>query len=176
MINSFENYLKLGKAKKKTPDPEESEALLEKSENRLQYTKGKLITEGNSQFVLEDAYEAIRESAQALMSIKGYKPYSHEATISFVKDFYKSDFNEQELNKFDRFRKLRNNSVYKAVPVSIADAEGAVAFASDFINKIKNLLGKKSTNVLRETFGTMKFKKSTQEIIDELDDEENQDN
>lgn len=32
------------------------------------------------------------------------------------------------------------------------------------------LIGKKS-NVLRETFGTMKFKKSTQEMMDELDKE-----
>ena len=36
---------------------------------------------------------------------------------------------------------------------------------------IKLLIGKK-TNVLKETFGTMKFKMSTQEILDESDRED----
>ncbi len=159
MINSFDNYLKLGKAKRKTPDIEEAKSLLDKAESRLQYTKGRQINDKNSQFILEDVYEAIRESAQALMSVKGFKPYSHEATISFIKDFYKVDFSEQDLSKFDRFRQLRTNYVYKAAPVSSGDAEDALIFASSFIDKVKHLLGKKSTNVLKETFGTMKCQK-----------------
>jgi antitoxin component of MazEF toxin-antitoxin module len=36
---------------------------------------------------------------------------------------------------------------------------------------IKLLIGKR-TNVLRETFGTMKFKRTTQEILDESDRED----
>ena len=35
---------------------------------------------------------------------------------------------------------------------------------------IKILIGKK-TNVLKETFGTFKFKKSTQEMMDDIDKE-----
>ena len=35
---------------------------------------------------------------------------------------------------------------------------------------IKLLIGKK-TNVLKETFGTFKFKKSTQEMMDDIDKE-----
>lgn len=172
MINSFENYLKQGKIKRKTPDFEEAKALLEKSENRLSYTKEKQTDEKKAQFILEDAYEAIRESAQALMSVKGYKPYSHEATISFIKEFYKSDFSDEDVHKFDRFRQLRNNSVYKAAPVSTEDAKNSVLFAMNFIGKVKSLLSKKEYNPLKETFGTFKFKKSTQEMLDESDREE----
>ena len=115
MINSFENYLKLGKAKKKTPDPEESKALSEKSKERLVYIKEKQIDGKNAKFILEDAYEAVREAAQALMSLKGYKQYSHEATISFVRDFYKSDFNDEEINKFDRFLDVGNHNVLEYI-------------------------------------------------------------
>ena len=100
MINSFENYLKLGKAKRKTIDPEESKALFQKANGRFKYTKSKEITEITAQFILEDAYEVAREAAQSLMSLKGYKPYSHEATISFVKEFYSSHFTEEEIKKF----------------------------------------------------------------------------
>ena len=140
MINQFNYYLKLGKAKRKTPDFEEAKALLEKAKNRLEYTKSKEINNKTSQFVLEDSYEAVREAAQALMSIKGFKPYSHEATISFVKEFYKSDFTEVELYKFDRFRQLRNNSIYMAKPVNNEDAKTSLLFAIEFINKVELLL------------------------------------
>ena len=136
MINSFKNYLKLGKAKKKTPDLEKAKALLEKAENRLYYTKNKEINAKTAQFVLEDAYESAREAAQALMSLKGYKPYSHQATISFIKEFYNTIFTEEEIHAFDRFRQLRNNSVYKAVPVTKQDAKAAILFAIKFINKM----------------------------------------
>ena len=142
MINSFDNYLKQGKAKKKTPDFEEAKALLFKSENRIHYTKSKKITNKTAAFVLEDSYEAIRESAQALMSIKGFKPYSHEATISFIKDFHSLDFNEEEVRKFDRFRQLRNNSIYQAKPISEQDARSCFLFAAYFVNKIKSILKK----------------------------------
>ena len=143
MINKFSNYLKLGKVKKKTPDSEEAGALFNKSKNRLKYTESKEINNMTAQFVLEDSYEAIRESAQALMSIKGFKPYSHEATISFLKDFYGLNFSEEELRKFDRFRQLRNDSVYMAKSVSNEDAEACLEFAKSIINKIESLLNAK---------------------------------
>ena len=143
MINSFANYLKEGYVKKKTPDPEEAKALLEKAKNRIEYTKSKEINDKTSQFVLEDAYEAARESAQALMSIKGFKPYSHEATIAFIKEFYSSDFNEEEVHKFDRFRQLRNDSVYKAKSVANEDAKSSVLFATEFIFQVNLLLKSK---------------------------------
>ena len=56
MINSFDNYLKLGKVRKKTPDSEEAKSLFKKAISRLEYTKSKEISSKNAQFVLEDSY------------------------------------------------------------------------------------------------------------------------
>lgn len=140
MINTFDNYLKLGKARRQTPNPEESKALIEKAKLRLEYSNTKQIDERSAQFVLEDAYEGIRESAQALMALKGFKPYSHEATISFVKEFYSSFFNEEEIATFDRFRIMRNDSVYSAVKVSGEDARACISFAEKLIPKIEKIL------------------------------------
>jgi hypothetical protein len=64
MINSFANYLKTGKVKKKTADPEEGKALLNQAEDRLEYIKGKEITAKTAKFVFEDAYEAVREAVR----------------------------------------------------------------------------------------------------------------
>jgi len=140
MINSFKNYLRLGKAKRKTPDMVEAKALSDKATDRLFYLTSKPINEKTAQFVFEDAYEAIREAAQALMSKDGYKPYSHEATISFIKQFYKQEFNEEELQKFDHYRQVRNNSVYKAIKITKEEAKEAQIFAKKFIRKTKSVL------------------------------------
>ena len=123
MISSFEDYLKLGRVKRKTPDYEEAKALLEQSKERMEYAKLKDINQKTAKFVLQDSYEAVRESAQSLMSVHGFKPYSHEATISFIKKFYSADFSEEEIHKFDHFRQLRNNSVYKAAKIMEDDAK-----------------------------------------------------
>ena len=48
--------------------------------------------------------------------------------------------NEGEIRKFDRFRILRNDSVYSAKPVNSEDAKTSFLFAIDFINKVKLLL------------------------------------
>jgi len=84
MIDSFENYLKAGKVKRKTPDSEEAKALFEQSKERMEYTKLKDINQKTAKFALQDSYEAAREAAQSLMSIHGFKPYSHEATIIYL--------------------------------------------------------------------------------------------
>ena len=146
MISSFENYFKLGKVKSKTPDYEEAKALFEQSKERIEYAKLKDINQKTAKFVLQDSYEAIREAAQSLMSIRGFKPYSHEATISFIKRFYSADFNDEAINKFDHFRRLRNNSVYKAVKVMEDDAKSSMLFAKKFIQKVQPLLNKINKN------------------------------
>jgi uncharacterized protein (UPF0332 family) len=137
MINSFDNYLKQGKVKRQTPNPEEARALLEKAKLRVEYSKSRMIDGRTAQFSLEDSYEALREAVQSLMALKGYKPYSHEATISFIKEFY--DFPAEDIFEFDRFRRIRNDSVYGAVPVSIEDAKECMVFASRFIGLIEKV-------------------------------------
>ena len=139
MIANFNHYLERGHVKKRTPDPEEAKSLLKKAETRLNYFKSKEITEEDDSIIFENIYGSIREAAQSLMSIKGYKPYSHEATISFLKEFYKNNFTEEEINKFDGFRSLRSDSEYRAIHVSKEDAESCLTFAETFIEKIKSI-------------------------------------
>ena len=139
MINKFNYYLEKGHVKRKTSDPVESKSLLDKATSRINYFKK--ITEEDASIVLENAYEGIRESAQSLMSLKGYKPYSHEATISFIKEFYK-EFTEEDINNFDRFRQLRSDSVYRAVHISKEEAELCLMFVQVFVNKVKKIHAK----------------------------------
>ena len=135
----FTTYLKTGKVKKKTIDPEEGQALLYQAIDRLDFVKEKDITNKSAKFVFEGAYESVRESAQSLMSKQGYKPYSHEATISFIVEFYKKYFSEEDIANFDHFRILRNDSVYRAVQVLPEDAKDCLIFATKFVKKVKEI-------------------------------------
>ncbi len=138
MIDRFEEYLKLGKAKRRTKDILEAKSLLERSKKRLNYIRS--LNEDTAFLVLEDAYESIREAAQALMSKDGFKPYSHEATISFIKEFYGKEFDEYIIIQFDRFREIRNNSFYRGQPVNVDDALKCLEFSKTFVKMAEGLL------------------------------------
>lgn len=138
MIDKFENYLNNGKAKRKTPDISESKSLIQKAEKRIKFLRP--LNDETSSLFFEDVYEAARESAQALMSLKGFKPYSYEATISFLRDYYKDRFSEAEIFEFDRFRMLRGNSVYRAQDVSKEDALKCLEFAKMIVEKINEII------------------------------------
>lgn len=135
MIKEINYYIEKGHIKKKSPDLAEAESLLSKAKRRLKRIKNEKIENDNADLIFEDIYEVIRESGQSLMSKKGYKPYSHEATIAFIKEFYK-EFNEYEINTFDRFRKIRNNSIYRGIILKKEDTKEILQFADKFLKKI----------------------------------------
>jgi uncharacterized protein (UPF0332 family) len=102
----------------------------------MNYIKKQEINEDTSAFIFEDIYETLREVAQSLMSLKGYKPYSHEALLSFLKEFY--PFPEHEISSFDRYRILRNKTVYCAANVSPEVCKEALKFSETFLPKLQN--------------------------------------
>ena len=110
MIEKFQHYLNEGLTRKVGVDREEAKSLMNRATLRLDYVKKQEINEDTSPFIFEDIYETLREAAQSLMPLKGYKPFSHEALISFLKEFY--NFPEHEISAFNRYRILRNKTVY----------------------------------------------------------------
>jgi len=143
MILDFQHYLDANLARKESPDMAEAGALVRKAEDRLKYSiKIRLIDNNTASYIFEDVYECIREAAQALMSAKGYKPYSHEALISFIKEFFK--FKESDMTVFDRYRILRNKSVYRGEKVSAQTCKEAVDFVEKFLPQLKSEFSKLS--------------------------------
>lgn len=134
-IREFEYYLKTNAVKKKVPSPALAKSLLAKANKRLARLIKMPVTEEYASLILEDAYEALREAAQSLMEAYGFKPYSHEALIAFLKINQFLDANDiEELN---RYRILRNKSVYEAKELSAESGKEALNFAKDTLPKIK---------------------------------------
>jgi uncharacterized protein (UPF0332 family) len=138
MIEKFQYYLDERLARKTQADKEEAKSLMRKAVQRLEYIKKQEINDDTSSFIFEDIYETLREGSQSLMSIKGYKPYSHEALISFLREFYK--FSEHEISVFDRYRMLRNKTVYCAANVSKEVCKDALKFLEAFLPKLQKAL------------------------------------
>jgi len=136
MIEKFQYYLENNLARKASPDKGEAEALMNKAEGRLSFSiKTRKINENTASYIFEDVYECLREAAQALMALKGYKPYSHEALISFIKEFF--NFPDSDIASFDRFRILRNKTIYRGELVSAKTCEEALDFLYNFLPKLK---------------------------------------
>lgn len=136
MIREFQYYLDNNLAKKMSPDKGEAEALINKAEGRLKFSiKTRELNENTAPYIFEDIYECLREAAQSLMSLKGYKPYSHEALISFLKEFF--DFSESDIDSMNRYRILRNKTVYRGEKISAETCREALKFLLEFLPKLR---------------------------------------
>ena len=136
MIKPFQYYLKENLVVKSSSNTSLAKSLLQKAEIRLKRIRTNEIEDNQSSIVFEDIYECLREAAQALMEIKGYKPYSHEALISFLKE--QKFLSDENVNILDNYRVLRNNSVYKAEKVSLQKCLEALKFAKQTLPEIAN--------------------------------------
>ena len=148
MIKPFQYYISGNSVRKSIPNPGMAKSLLQKSEIRLKRVKNEKITDENSSILFEDIYEILRESSQSLMELKGFKPYSHEALISFLKEY--QFLSEEKIVIMDNYRVLRNNSVYKAEKISLQKCIEALEFSKTLLPEIK---------VKFEEIAGIKFKK-----------------
>lgn len=134
MIKPFDYYISENLVRKSTPNVSMARSLLQKSSIRLKRAISGKISSDDASIIFEDIYESLREASQSLMEVKGYKPYSHEALIAFLKE--NKMLKDSEIIAFDNYRILRNNSVYKAEEISSEKCVEALEFAKQTIPKI----------------------------------------
>ena len=128
-MKDFDFYVIEGKVKRCSIDRSLAQSLMtnvnarESSISELNVAKFNLL-------VFENYYDCLRELLDAVLALNGYKSYSHEASIVYLKIF---GFNESVLFEIDRFRKKRNNSKYYGKLPTSDDAQEI----KDFFNNIK---------------------------------------
>jgi len=84
MLN-FDYYIRQKVVKKKSTDKNLARSLVKSSKDRFEFAVKILDTK--PRYTLENAYEAIIELIDALLALNGYKSWSHEANVSFLKKF-----------------------------------------------------------------------------------------
>ena len=85
-------------------------------------------------------YDAIRDILDALLAADGYKSYSHEASIAYLRKY---SFEDSTLQELDDFRYLRNSSKYYGRDVSEENASGIMGFYGKYSEKIVSIANKK---------------------------------
>ena len=105
------------KVKKIKENPEQAKALLQLAKRRLESIKKRRKDE-YPQLLIESYYEAIKELISSLLTIHGYKSYSHECLVSFLKEYYPDSLDDFQLRFLDGMRRLRSDIQYRGRDVA----------------------------------------------------------
>ena len=136
-MKDFKIFLEDGSIKRITPNKLLIKSLVDDAVKRLNFYKKLKLNSETSKYILENVYESLRELADAVLIKDGYKSYSHEASIVYL---LKYNLSLIEINKFDNFRKIRNNSKYYGKSVDLEDSKEIVELAEKLLKEIKNIL------------------------------------
>ncbi len=133
-MKDFDIFIQEGYVKKQIPDMNLSDSLVKDSAKRMGYATSSILTEESAKYIYENIYESLREAADAILFIKGFKSFSHEATISFLQRFKEVSYSE--IAQLDRMRIKRNGMKYYGKLCPMDDAREAVEFADRLLKKI----------------------------------------
>lgn len=137
-MRKFDFYLKENSVKKVSPDPELAISLMNDSRERFRSAE-KLGTKEFSKIIFENVYDALRDILDAILAVRGFKSYSHEASIAFLE---KEGIEEPLTLELDNFRHLRNSSKYYDKSVSVDSAEEILKFYKRYSGKLETLFKK----------------------------------
>lgn len=119
-MKSFEEFIKTRDAKRTSPDVELAKSLIEETKVREEVAFEMQLNTKKARIIFELLYDSLREFIDALLALDGYKSYSHEAAIAYLKKF--PEFSGFEISSLDSFRKIRIASKYYGKPAQIPDA------------------------------------------------------
>lgn len=137
-MSEFEDFIKSSDVKIREKNEILAKALIKSSERGIIYVKRQKIDAESAEHIISDIYDIIRELIEAKLALEGYKSYSHEATILFLKKF--SEFKETEIIFLDNLRKMRNGIKYYGKEAAVEDAEKTLNFLHSILPKLKNLI------------------------------------
>jgi len=138
-MNDFQIFVKERKVKKISPDTELARSLLNNVGEREKIVLKLSVSEFHL-IVFENLYDCLRELLDAMLALDGYKSYSHEAVIVYLRNF---NFPESDIFDLNRFRIKRNNSKYYGKSPSVDDAEEIKKFYMENKNKLIEILSRK---------------------------------
>lgn len=138
-MNNFDFYVNEGKVKKQNPDVELARSLVNDANARVAKVE-KLDVNIYSKIIFENVYDGIREILDALLAVEGYKSYSHEASIAYLKNY---NFDDSIISEIDNFRYRRNSSKYYGKDVSEEDAGEILHFYRKYSKKIVSIIQSK---------------------------------
>ena len=116
---NFVEFVKKKDVRKARFDKELFDSLISTVSIDLKYLSSVKIDKFSARKVMTNYYDVLRSVLEAMALKDGYKVYSHEAFVVYLKEKGEESFSL----KFDRYRKKRNKVNYYGDSVSIEEAE-----------------------------------------------------
>jgi len=112
-------------------------SLMEMASNKLKTQELLKMDDTTASSKVSLAYDALREYAEALAILKGFKVYNHECYCAFLKEkMQESDLGDL----FDKQRKLRNAINYYGKKISPEEASSSLGKIIELSEEIKKLI------------------------------------
>ncbi len=145
----YDKLIKQGRIKAYQAGQDEIKQLLEISLRDLEAAKSNLTLSPDWSYTM--AYNAVLQSARALMLSAGYRPRGseqHAAVVEFARERLGNTFISQ-VNLFDQMRRKRHRVIYDVSGlINTAEAEQAIAFAHEFVDQLRHIItGQLSMNL-----------------------------
>lgn len=137
---NFEDFIESGEVKTYLIDKNLAVALIKDSLERADFVRRLVSREENPKYIIENIYDALRELIEAKLAVDGFKSYSHEATILYLKKF--KEFTDSEIEFLDELRKIRNKIKYRGENVNKEESDKAIIFMGNILPKLRTLVGK----------------------------------
>lgn len=131
----FEDFIKMGQVRRASMDPPLINSLIRSAKKDLEFLNNLEINEESARKMMVNYYDVLRSILEAISSFNGYKVYSHEAFVYFLKERGEEIISD----KFDRFRQIRNKINYYGKEISVEEARENI----EEIKKIITILTKK---------------------------------
>lgn len=125
-MRAFEEYLHTHEVRKATRDIGLARSLKGDAEQRVSVIVTLQLTDASAILVYEQIYEALRQYADALLILEGFKSYSHVASIAFLQKY--SELSPTEINTLNTAREKRNLSKYYAKKITLEETKDIIEF------------------------------------------------
>ena len=135
-MKPFKYFLETNEVKKTSQDKALASSIIKDMLGRIKDISSLDISKF-PKIAFENLYDSLRDFADAVLAMEGFKSYSHQASFSYLKKF---DFAEETLETLDRFRYKRNGSKYYGQIISEEEAKEIFEFYKKIKNKIEEIL------------------------------------
>ena len=132
----FGEFIRQGKVAQVRSSAPKARSLASAAEDRMRFLKSIRKTGENATYIIENAYDVIREFAEARLAMDGYSTGSHEATVSYLQ---KMGFPEPEVLFIDELRKNRHKIKYYGKHMDLGYALEVLTFLDRVYGRLKEL-------------------------------------
>ncbi len=136
-MRDFSEFVKDNIVKKKKKDTARAKSLIAEAENRKIYVKSIPFSKNNANYIIEGAYDVIRQLVDAKLVSEGYKTSSHDARVSY---FQNLNFSKGEVEFLQELKDIRNKIDYYGIINDLDYAEKVLKFLDKIYNRLKELV------------------------------------